>query len=39
MVIGAKNFTEQVILGELLAQEIEAKSNLKVERRFDLAGS
>src|SRR6516165_3224752 len=38
-VIGAKNFTEQVILGELLAQEIEAKSNLKAERRFYLAGS
>ena len=38
-VIGAKNFTEQVILGELLAQEIEAKSHLKVERRFYLAGS
>jgi osmoprotectant transport system substrate-binding protein len=38
-IIGAKNFTEQVILGELLAQEIEAKSRLKVERRFYLAGS
>ncbi len=38
-VIGAKNFTEQVILGELLAQEIEAKTGLKVERRFYLAGS
>jgi osmoprotectant transport system substrate-binding protein len=38
-VIGAKNFTEQVVLGELLAQEIEAKSNLTVERRFYLAGS
>jgi len=38
-VIGAKNFTEQVILGELLAQEIEAKSGLRVERRFYLAGS
>ena len=38
-VIGAKNFTEQVVLGELLAQEIEAKSQLKVERRFYLAGS
>lgn len=38
-VIGAKNFTEQVILGELLAQEIEAKSGLKVDRRFYLAGS
>jgi osmoprotectant transport system substrate-binding protein len=38
-VIGAKNFTEQVILGELIAQEIEAKTGLKVERRFYLAGS
>lgn len=44
IVIGAKNFTEQVILGELLAQEIEAVSASggrpqKVERRFYLAGS
>ncbi len=38
-ILGAKNFTEQVVLGELLAQEIEAKSHLKVERRFYLAGS
>src|ERR1700748_2248369 len=38
-VIGAKNFTEQVIVGELLAQEIEATAHLKVERRFYLAGS
>ena len=38
-VIGAKNFTEQVVLGELLAQEIEAKTEMKVERRFYLAGS
>jgi osmoprotectant transport system substrate-binding protein len=38
-VIGAKNFTEQVILGELLAQHIEARTGLKVERRFYLAGS
>lgn len=38
-VIGAKNFTEQVILGELLAQHLEAKTGLKVERRFYLAGS
>jgi osmoprotectant transport system substrate-binding protein len=38
-VIGTKNFTEQVVLGELLAQEVEAKSHLKVERRFYLAGS
>jgi osmoprotectant transport system substrate-binding protein len=38
-VIGAKNFTEQVVLGELLAQEIEANSSVTVERRFYLAGS
>src|SRR6202012_678931 len=38
-VIGAKNFTEQVVLGELLAQQIEAKTGMKVERRFYLAGS
>ena len=38
-VIGAKNFTEQVVLGELLAQHIEARTGLKVERRFYLAGS
>jgi len=38
-IIGAKNFTEQVVLGELLAQEIEATTHLRVERRFYLAGS
>jgi osmoprotectant transport system substrate-binding protein len=43
--IGAKNFTEQVVLGELLAQEIEAvdaeqgRPQEKVARRFYLAGS
>ena len=37
--IGAKNFTEQVVLGELLAQEIEAATHARVERRFYLAGS
>ncbi len=39
IVIGAKNFTEQVVLGELLAQEIEATTGQKVQRRFYLAGS
>jgi osmoprotectant transport system substrate-binding protein len=43
-VVGAKNFTEQVVLGELLAQEIEAEFQVegtpqRVERRFYLAGS
>lgn len=39
VVVGAKNFTEQVVLGELVAQEIEAVSGERVERRFYLAGS
>jgi osmoprotectant transport system substrate-binding protein len=39
LVIGAKNFTEQVVLGELLAQHIEARTGIKVDRRFYLAGS
>ena len=39
IVIGAKDFTEQVVLGELLAQEIEAAGGGPVERRFWLAGS
>jgi glycine betaine/choline ABC-type transport system substrate-binding protein len=39
IVVGSKNFTESLILGELLAQEIEAHSQLKVERRFYLAGT
>ena len=37
--VGSKDFTEQIILGELLAQAIEAKTDMKVERRFDLGGS
>ena len=39
IVVGSKNFTESLILGELLAQQIEAHTHLKVERRFYLAGT
>jgi len=39
IVIGSKNFTEQAILGELLAQHLEAKTGVAVERRFYLAGT
>lgn len=39
IVVGCKNFTEQVVLGELVAQQIEAKTGLPVDRRFYLAGS
>ena len=37
--VGSKNFTEQWILGELIAQQIERTTRLPVERRFYLAGS
>ena len=39
VVIGSKNFTEQLVLGELIAQQIETKTKLQVERRFYLAGT
>jgi osmoprotectant transport system permease protein len=37
--IGTKNFTEQLNLGELMAQLIEARTDLRVERRFNLGGT
>jgi osmoprotectant transport system substrate-binding protein len=39
IVVGSKNFTESLVLSELLAQQIEAHTPLKVERRFYLAGT
>jgi len=39
VVIGSKNFTESFLLGELIAQQIEAHTKLSVERRFYLAGT
>ncbi len=39
IVVGSKNFTESLMLGELLAQQIEAHTTAKVERRFYLAGT
>lgn len=39
IVVGSKNFSEQVVLAELLAQHIEARLHVPVERRFYLAGS
>ena len=39
IVIGSKNFTEQLVLGEIMAQQIENKTQLPVERRFYLAGT
>jgi osmoprotectant transport system substrate-binding protein len=39
IVVGSKNFSEQALLGEILAQHIEARTHLPVTRRFYLAGS
>src|ERR1700681_1023130 len=39
IVIGSKNFSEQALLGEIVAQHLEARTHLRVERRFYLAGS
>jgi osmoprotectant transport system substrate-binding protein len=39
IVVGSKNFTEQIVLAELFAQQIEAHSTLRVERRVNLGGT
>jgi osmoprotectant transport system permease protein len=36
IVIGSKAFTEQVILGELMAQAIERSTKIEVQRKFNL---
>ena len=37
--IGSKNFTEQIVLGEIVAQVIETSTSLRVERRLNLGGT
>jgi osmoprotectant transport system permease protein len=37
--VGSKDFSEQLILGEILAQAIEAETGVTVDRRFDLGGN
>lgn len=39
IVIGSKNFSEQLILGNMLADLIESKTDIKVERKLNLGGS
>lgn len=39
IVVGSKNFTEQLILGELVAQTIERETGLTVDRRLNLGGT
>ena len=38
VVIASKDFTEQVILSEIIAQLLEAKAGVEVERKFELGG-
>ncbi|WP_170066117.1 glycine betaine ABC transporter substrate-binding protein [Neomoorella humiferrea] len=39
VVVGSKDFTENIILGEIMAQLIEAHTDLKVERKLNLGGT
>lgn len=39
IVVGSKNFTEQIVLGEILAQQIERRLGVPVIRKLDLGGT
>jgi glycine betaine/choline ABC-type transport system substrate-binding protein len=39
VVVVSKNFTEQTILAELVAQQLERRTELEIERRFFLGGT
>jgi osmoprotectant transport system substrate-binding protein len=39
IVVGSKNFTEQIVLAELFAQQIEVHSAVRVERKLNLGGT
>jgi osmoprotectant transport system permease protein len=39
IVIGSKNFSEQIILGNMLADLVESKTDIEVERKMNLGGS
>jgi glycine betaine/choline ABC-type transport system substrate-binding protein len=39
IVVGSKNFTEQVLLAEILAQHIERRLHITVGRKFNLGGT
>jgi osmoprotectant transport system substrate-binding protein len=39
IVIGSKNFVEQLLLGELAAQQLERKLHVTVDRKFNLGGT
>ncbi len=37
--VGSKNFTEQVVLGEIIAQHLERRLNVPIERNLNLGGT
>lgn len=39
IIVGSKNFTEQIVLGELLAQTVERRTDLHVTRKLNLGGT
>lgn len=39
IVVGSKNFTESMLLGEIAAQQLERKLHVSVERKLDLGGT
>jgi glycine betaine/choline ABC-type transport system substrate-binding protein len=39
VVVGSKNFTEQVVLGEIVAQLLEKRLNVTIDRRLNLGGT
>jgi osmoprotectant transport system substrate-binding protein len=39
LVVGSKNFTEQVVIGEIVAQHLENRLQRKVERKLNLGGT
>jgi len=39
LTVGSKNFTEQVVLGEIIAQHVENRLHLKVDRSLNLGGT
>jgi osmoprotectant transport system substrate-binding protein len=39
LTVGSKNFTEQLVLGEILAQQIERRLQIKVDRKLNLGGT
>lgn len=39
LTVGSKNFTEQIVLGEIVSQQVERRLGQKVDRKLDLGGT